>query len=45
MSHASKPLCMSRDTLHTKIKKWEIDRDASANTPAPVDSGEAAGVP
>ncbi len=40
VSHAAKLLGMSRDTLHTKIKKKGIDRDALANhspptTPAP----------
>jgi transcriptional regulator of acetoin/glycerol metabolism len=35
VSHASKILGMSRDTLHTKIKKKAIDRDALANTPEP----------
>jgi Nif-specific regulatory protein len=36
VSHAAKLLGMSRDTLHTKIKKKGIDRDAIANTPDPV---------
>jgi Nif-specific regulatory protein len=46
VSHASKLLGMSRDTLHTKIKKKGIDRDARVNTPAPVgsSSGEVVGV-
>ncbi len=35
VSHASKLLGMSRDTLHTKIKKKSIDRDALINTPEP----------
>ncbi len=42
VSHAAKLLGMSRDTLHTKIKKKGIDRDALANTPAPVSASEAA---
>jgi two-component system, NtrC family, response regulator HydG len=36
VSHAAKLLGMSRDTLHTKIKKKSIDREALANTPEPV---------
>lgn len=36
VSHASKLLGMSRDTLHTKIKKKAIDRDALVNTPEPT---------
>ena len=36
VSHAARLLGMSRDTLHTKIKKKGIDRDAIVNTPAPV---------
>lgn len=36
VSHAAKLLGMSRDTLHTKIKKKSIDRDALINTPEPV---------
>jgi Nif-specific regulatory protein len=36
VSHAAKLLGMSRDTLHTKIKKKGIDRDAIVNTPEPV---------
>ena len=36
VSHAAKLLGMSRDTLHTKIKKKVIDRDAIVNTPEPV---------
>jgi Nif-specific regulatory protein len=36
VSHAAKLLGMSRDTLHTKIKKWGIDRDALVTTPAPL---------
>jgi transcriptional regulator of acetoin/glycerol metabolism len=36
VSHAAKLLGMSRDTLHTKIKKKGIDRDALVNTPAPM---------
>lgn len=44
VSHAAKLLGMSRDTLHTKIKKKGIDRDSLVNTPAPVGSGEVVGV-
>jgi two-component system response regulator HydG len=45
VSHAAKLLGMSRDTLHTKIKKKGIDRDALVNTPAPVSSSsEVVGV-
>ncbi len=49
VSHAAKLLNISRDTLHTKIKKNKdkIDRDAISNTPAtptPADTGEAVGV-
>jgi Nif-specific regulatory protein len=42
VSQAAKLLGISRDTLHTKIKnnKKELDREAIANTPAPVGSGE-----
>ncbi|MCE9565635.1 MAG: sigma 54-interacting transcriptional regulator [Planctomycetes bacterium] len=36
VSHAAKLLGMSRDTLHTKIKKRNIDRDALITTPAPL---------
>ncbi len=36
VSHASRLLGMSRDTLHTKIKKKGIDRDAILNTPEPL---------
>jgi Nif-specific regulatory protein len=36
VSHAAKLLGMSRDTLHTKIKKKGIDRDALTNTPEPA---------
>ena len=36
VSHAAKLLGVSRDTLHTKIKKKGIDRDAIVNTPEPV---------
>jgi two-component system response regulator HydG len=36
VSHSAKLLGMSRDTLHTKIKKKAIDRDALVNTPEPV---------
>lgn len=36
VSHAAKLLGMSRDTLHTKIKKKGIDRDALVNTPEPL---------
>ena len=39
VSHAAKLLGMSRDTLHTKIKKKSIDRDALMNTPEPVGAG------
>jgi Nif-specific regulatory protein len=42
VSHAAKLLGMSRDTLHTKIKKKGIDRESIAATPAPpVPAGEA----
>jgi Nif-specific regulatory protein len=49
VSHAAKLLNISRDTLHTKIKKNKdkIDRDAITGTPAtstPADTGEAVGV-
>jgi two-component system, NtrC family, response regulator HydG len=43
VSQAAKLLGISRDTLHTKIKLKKIDRDAIANTPAPVGSGEPIG--
>jgi DNA-binding NtrC family response regulator len=36
VSHASKLLGMSRDTLHTKIKKKAIDRESLVNTPEPA---------
>ncbi len=36
VSHAAKLLGMSRDTLHTKLKKKGIDRDALVNTPEPA---------
>ncbi|MDB5309599.1 MAG: sigma54 specific transcriptional regulator, Fis family [Gemmataceae bacterium] len=36
VSHAARLLGMSRDTLHTKIKKKCIDRDALANAVEPV---------
>jgi len=36
VSHASKLLGMSRDTLHTKIKKKSIDREALVSTPEPA---------
>jgi len=36
VSHAAKLLGMSRDTLHTKIKKKGIDREALAGTPEPA---------
>lgn len=39
VSHAARVLGMSRDTLHTKIKKKGIDRDALVNTPEPVGAG------
>ncbi|HEV3437771.1 MAG TPA: sigma 54-interacting transcriptional regulator [Gemmata sp.] len=44
VSHAAKLLGMSRDTLHTKIKKKGIDRDSLANTPAPAGTGEVVSV-
>ncbi len=45
VSHAAKLLGMSRDTLHTKIKKKGIDRAELVNTPAPVSSSsEVVGV-
>jgi Nif-specific regulatory protein len=45
VSHAAKLLGMSRDTLHTKIKKKGIDRDALVNTPAPMSANsEVVGV-
>jgi Nif-specific regulatory protein len=37
VSHAAKLLGMSRDTLHTKIKKKGIDRDALLNNPSGVE--------
>ncbi|VTT98243.1 two sigma54 fis family transcriptional regulator : Sigma54 specific transcriptional regulator, Fis family OS=Pirellula staleyi (strain ATCC 27377 / DSM 6068 / ICPB 4128) GN=Psta_4161 PE=4 SV=1: FHA: Sigma54_activat: HTH_8 [Gemmataceae bacterium] len=40
VSHAAKLLGMSRDTLHTKIKKKNIDRDALVTTPAPLGSAK-----
>lgn len=40
VSHAAKLLGMSRDTLHTKIKKKGIDREAIANTPEPATVAE-----
>lgn len=40
VSHAARLLGMSRDTLHTKIKKKSIDREALANTPEPVGAGQ-----
>ena len=36
VSHAAQLLGMSRDTLHTKLKKKGIDRDALLNPPEPV---------
>jgi len=39
VSHAAKLLGMSRDTLHTKIKKKNIDRDSLITTPAPLSTG------
>lgn len=36
VSHAAKLLGVSRDTLHTKLKKKGIDREALAGTPEPV---------
>lgn len=36
VSHAAKLLGVSRDTLHTKIKKKGIDRDALTSTPEPA---------
>ena len=46
VSHAAKLLNISRDTLHTKIKKNKdkIDREAIVNTPAPADPGETVSV-
>lgn len=41
VSHAAKLLGMSRDTLHTKIKKKCIDRDALVSTPEPAASTES----
>jgi Nif-specific regulatory protein len=35
VSHSARLLGMSRDTLHTKIKKKSIDREALINTPEP----------
>jgi Nif-specific regulatory protein len=43
VSHAAKLLGMSRDTLHTKIKKKGIDREAIANSAA-IAGTEAVGV-
>jgi two-component system response regulator HydG len=43
VSHAAKLLGMSRDTLHTKIKKKGIDREAIVNSSA-VAGSEAVGV-
>jgi Nif-specific regulatory protein len=43
VSHAAKLLDVSRDTLHTKIKKWEIDREAILNTPPPTETIEPIG--
>jgi Nif-specific regulatory protein len=43
VSHAAKLLGMSRDTLHTKIKKKGIDREAIANSSA-IAGTEAVGV-
>lgn len=39
VSHAAKLLGMSRDTLHTKLKKKGIERDPLTTTPAPVVAG------
>ena len=36
VSHAAKLLGMSRDTLHTKIKKKGIDREALVNSPVEI---------
>jgi DNA-binding NtrC family response regulator len=36
VSHAAKLLGMSRDTLHTKLKKKGIERDPLTTTPAPI---------
>lgn len=46
VSHAAKLLGISRDTLHTKIKKNKdkIDRESLTNTPSPTEPGEAVGV-
>ena len=43
VSHAAKLLGMSRDTLHTKIKKKGIDREAIVNSAA-IAGTEAVGV-
>src|SRR4029079_8321348 len=43
VSHAAKLLGMSRDTLHTKIKKKGIDREAIINSTA-IAGTEAVGV-
>jgi two-component system response regulator HydG len=43
VSHAAKLLGMSRDTLHTKIKKKGIDREAIVNSAA-IAGSEAVGV-
>ena len=40
VSHAAKLLGMSRDTLHTKIKKKGIDREAIVNSSAIAGTGE-----
>ena len=39
VSHAAKLLGMSRDTLHTKLKKKGIERDPLTTTPAPIAVG------
>ena len=41
VSHAAKLLGMSRDTLHTKIKKKGIDRTTLTSTPSPLGAPEA----
>jgi DNA-binding NtrC family response regulator len=44
VSHAAKLLGMSRDTLHTKIKKKGIDREAIVNSSAIAGTGEPVAV-
>ena len=47
VSHAAKLLGISRDTLHTKLKRLKeekgIDRSALTNTPVPVGAPEPIG--